>query len=215
MQHLLLLVLILIGGPARAALMQVTAVGYDPYYSDPQGLLPFPAPPADSAMTITFTYDSDTLDKVADPNVGLFVGSISSMTLAIGGATLSALPRNEVVVLNDQGEPEVTDVWYGVTSSDDGLIRTEMSLSLLRIDGAAIESDTLGPPTFPVPWILGFIYYGIRDSSDPDASNWITLAEAQVPVASVTVTPVPIPPAGLLLVSGLLTLAGFRSQGRA
>lgn len=217
MQHVLLLILILIGTPAEAALMQVVAVGYDPYYSDPDGLLPFPAPPANSAMTITFTYESDALDVAPDPDAGIFAGAITGMTLSISGVTLSALPQNQVAVLNDQdqGDGSFADIWFAVTSLDEGSIRTEMSLSLPRSGGGAINSDALSPPTFPVPWNWGFIYYGIRDRSDPDASNWITLAEAQVPVASVTVTTVPIPPAGLLLVSGLLTLAGFRSQGRA
>lgn len=195
--------------------MQVVAVGHDPYYSDPDGLLPFPAPPANSVMTITFTYDSNALDVAPDPNAGIFVGSITGMTLSIGGVTLSAPPQNQIAVLNDQGDGSLADVWFAVTSLDEGFIRTEMSLSLLRSGGGAINSDALTPPTFPVPWNWGFIYYGIRDRSDPDASNWITLAQAQVPVDSVMVTPVPTPPAGLLLVSGLLTLAGFRSQDRA
>ncbi|MEO8443759.1 MAG: hypothetical protein ABI567_02005 [Gammaproteobacteria bacterium] len=136
------------------------------------------------------------------------------MSLSVGETTLSALPQNDIRVLNDSGSGTVVDIWAASSFLDNGALHSEMSLALISSGAGAIQTDALGEPAFPVPWNSGFIFYELQDRSDPDFRNWKVLAISQVQLNNLTVTTVPLPPTWLLLTTGLVALARSRLKGR-
>jgi hypothetical protein len=214
MRRPLILLVALASGPVDAALLRVVATGDQPDYYDPAGLLAVSAPSPDAVMTLAFTVDTGVADASPDPKVGSFAGAITDMTLSVGKHTVQATTQSGLTLLDNAGESPPTDIWYAFTFDFEGPLRTEISLSLLAIGGNAIASDAFSAPAFPAPWSLGFIYYGISDTSDPQVGGVINLANTQVLVDSVTVTTVPAPPALWLLATGILAVAGFRVNAR-
>ncbi len=212
MKRLMMLLVALVSGQVDAALLRVVASGDQPDYYDPAGLLAVPAPSPDAVMTLTFTVDMDVADGSPDPQVGVFEGAVTDMTLSVGSRIVQVSTQSGLTVLDNNGADPPTDVWYAYSFDFDGPRRTEISLSLLRIGGNAIDSDALSAPAFPSPWSLGFIYYGISDTANPQNGGLNNLANTQVLVDSVTVTTVPAPSALWLLTTGVLAISGFRAR---
>jgi len=206
MRRSLLLFLILACSPAYAELIKVVAIGGASgfEYEDPMGLLPFPAPPSNATMTLTFIYDSETLDTHPDdPNFGRYIGAIQTASLSIEDVTVSALPSNGIFVVDgDDGDDWWTQHW-GPWEEPDMRAHT-FGLSLDNFHGTAIDSDSLGPPTYPEPWLNGQLMYGVVEESGTDT---ISRARIATVVDSVTVTAVPLPAGAFLLVPCLLAAA--------
>ncbi len=211
----ILLSLTLGGIPSYAATVNVVAIGNFPVVTDPANLLPFPHPSNDTKLVLSFSYESATADSDADPNVGLYVGAISSITLSIGETTVPAYASNKIEVYDDHalwdGSPLV-DEWAAETFLLDPTsnIRMNYALVLLGPGTSIIDSDELTLPVYPAQWHAGFIWAGVYDASNPDSSQWVSLAGVQAELESIQVTVVPLPPTGALLATGLLAIGRNR-----
>lgn len=174
---------------AHATPVSVVATGtQSANYYDPNGYLPFPLPDASTTWVLTFTYESDTPDSKANDSIaGDFLGAITAISLTIGSNTFQSLASNRVLVLNDNGNPNVgySDVWQARTF-DDASLQSSFGLTLLNFGGAAVNSDALIAPSWPFPpWNFGMIEFVIGDPNSPDHAQ--TVAQ----LTSLTVVPVP------------------------
>ncbi len=187
MRRTLLLALILTCSPAYAVIVQVVAAGDDITYYDPQGLLPFPRPPAGSTMTLTLTYDSEAPDILPDDPSRGFYAAIAGLTLDVGGTTIPRLDAGLIAIYDDLVGG--ADVW-NVTNSQHTESTQLLTFGALinRNDGTAIGSDALVPP-WSAPWNIARISYDVSDISDPDSP--VVLAVAQANIDSLTVSIVP------------------------
>lgn len=206
----LVAVLLFACSPTHATILNVVAVGTFSNSYDPLGILPFAPPAAGTVFTLNFTYDSETVDSLpGDPVAGVYDGAMSGITLLVGNLAIPALADNRVLIL-DRAE---SDVWQATSFSSVDSVYTYFGVQFINVAGNALSSDALIAPSFPFPpWNLALIDYVVSDRSSPDFSEWITLAEAHAFVQTVTVTPVPLPPTALLLVTSCFALAKFRLQ---
>ena len=220
MRRALVLILILMGAPAHAALVHVLAVGeFSNNVGSSLELLPFPEPVAGTVFTLTFTYDSEAMDnRPDDPKVGEYGGAIQDMVLSVGNYTVPALTNNWVVMLDDadNGDGYVADLWIASTFMDVPPLYTEFGMALIKLGGNALASDALIMPSFPEPaWNIAGISYTIWNRSSPDPDEWFVAAGAYANLQSVTATVVPLPPTFVLLAGALLGLAGYGTRKTA
>ncbi|MEO8443763.1 MAG: VPLPA-CTERM sorting domain-containing protein [Gammaproteobacteria bacterium] len=175
--------------PAYATPVSVVVTGIQTAsYYDPNSLLPFPVPDASTSWLLTFTYQGETPDsRPNDPVVGDFAGAITAISLTIGSNTFQPFANNRVLVLNDNGNPDVgySDVWQARTF-DDASLQSSFGLTLLNFGGQAVNSDALVAPSWPFPpWNFGSIEYVIGDPNTPNH------AQTSAQVTGLAVVPVP------------------------
>ena len=194
-------------GSLHAVTVNVTATGIFSDYSDPSGLLPFSMPAAGTEFTLTISYDDQTSDALpGNPKVGLYLNTVSSSTLVISSEPFTATGTGNIVIIDDALTDDGTnygDIWQTFSSVSSAGI-TEDSIGLLLINPqpelpvTPLTSDALIEPFGPTGWLVANISYRVVES--PVLGDSFVAAFANAHIDTITVSPVPVPPAFLLFV---------------
>jgi hypothetical protein len=201
---------------AHAELLRIVASGSGPVVvSDELGLLPFPSASGTGPYSIAMTLDTAVTDDYPnDPITGVYLHSLSAITLSDGVTTLDGWDDTAAVVItNDQTwasvQSPITDFWTAQTSSTsaadaEDTTRTWKMLLTFRGDSQSfpappLASDALVAPPPLSAWTGGSIAYFIYDTTNTAMGReFRTVAMANVVVDSLTITAVPVPPAAAL-----------------
>ena len=220
-QVALLLSLIMgsLGVSAHAAAVHVTATGTFSVYSDPGMLLPFAMPAPGSTFTLTFSYDDSAADVTEGggptPDIGLYPGAVSSMSLSFPGESFTSSGSNSIVILNDAPGTEFADSWqsWGDVSTA-GNLEHDIGMFLLNVASAPpvdpLASDALVTPFTSPDWDIAVLRYRVVEK--PVVGDPFVAAMADAIIDSIEVTVIPVPAAVWLFGSALALLATARRK---
>jgi len=192
----------------------VTATGVVNDVNDPDSLLPFgPLIVGTTQVSMSFTYEDSTSGGPLTSDIKLYNGAISTMSLTIGGTTLSpnSIDTSRILIFDDADRSAVDpdlpflDQWFGTVEESGTLEIEKYNFSLVTLSATApvapLTSTDLVEPTWPSAWNRTLIGYQILDANDPE-----------IVLASVSANIVPVPSAVWLFGSALGLLGWIRRK---
>lgn len=216
---LIALVLGTISVPTYGGNVTLVVEGVFAEYDDPDGLLPFAEPAADTIFTIKLTYDDTTPDTLFFvPYLALYDAPFSEMSLTIGSEVFGIGTGSSILVGDDLevSNGDFEDVWDASThtktlTGTPNIVRAEgfkfiIWKVLASMPVPPLSSDNLVVPSWPSDWGAGKIGYTIWLESADGSAPSETLASASANVTSITVVPLP---AAVWLFGSALGLFGW------
>jgi hypothetical protein len=204
------LTLMLLQSVAHAELLQVTASGKVIATS---GTLPIAAA-VDNRFSLTFLLDTSKSDANGDSITGLYFESISNMVVTIASSSF-AIPgvggARDTLVQNDYPNGAFTTDLLKYDARSDQATDYEAYLGMASdsppASGGPLANDSLiGPPALGsfLNYFMAFTASGADFNGTVDAS-----------VTKITTSPVPLPAAAWLLLSGVGALGAMSRRRRA
>ncbi|MBC7788729.1 MAG: hypothetical protein H7Z74_02175 [Anaerolineae bacterium] len=207
------LVLALMLPAAHAEIVTFRATGTISIVDSNDGFLPIIGRVGD-AYTLDYSFDTQTPGRSGS----WYDGALTQVTLQVGASTISVpLGINDIVVANDSPSMAgmLEDFYRVQTDSVGDSLRTSLSLSLYTIGwqptlltGNSLSSE---PPDISLARSRGF---GFSVSNGPSGGLYRSDSFSGDIESLTRLTPVPVPAAAWLLVSGLVFLRRFSSPDR-
>jgi hypothetical protein len=214
---------------ANAALVTWRVTGVITAADDDDGLLPVPSV-GETTMSVDYTFEDSTPDLENDPNQGMYFNALRNVNLTVGAYSASFVPAlsgntfaNLISIQNDRfiGGSNTIDQFgvYGarMPQPPSNGIQTEFAMtwnahSAFLLDPLSSDSTPSTPPD-PLFFSLPAFFWTVDEYSDG-----ALVARDSVRAFAFShsiISPVPLPAAAWLLLSGVGALGGFAHRRRA